>query len=449
MVTAKLYVQTKRMKYVITVSRLFVFTVILGTGSLFANELKLTLIGLGSADAMLIETPGGKKYMVDTGTASGCESRAIPLLKNKGITKLDGILLTHWHPDHFGGIPLILKECQVAQFINNEANLDHPDGEMKKAIADLKAKKVPAIIPKVGDIYDWGGVQAHVIHTYNGAFGNVNPNDYSTVIKLVYKSSSFLLTGDLMELGEKFLIDNNADLKADVLKCQHHGLNDNPSNIPFLRKVNPKIAIVAPGYMDAYMMERTRAFGVEFFRTDLDGHIEIVSDGQTLTVNTEKKTEVPKFYPVGLTVHLPNKDGLYEKRHAKTGKLERKVMIKNGMPDGEDLYYNIFSKGDPLRARLFWADGKLDGSTEYYSDSGQGKQVDARIEYKKGKREGMAQFFNQEGKLLAESMAKDDQLLYSKIYNDDGTLFREIHFKDGKMVEDESVAKSQVAASSK
>jgi competence protein ComEC len=78
------------------------------------NDLRITFIDVGQADAILIQTPRGHAIMIDTGGrleqnesgdgASAAESVGekvvVPFLVRQGIHHVDAILLTHPHGDH-------------------------------------------------------------------------------------------------------------------------------------------------------------------------------------------------------------------------------------------------------------------------------------------------------------------------------------------------------------
>jgi len=114
-----------------------------------------------------------------------------------------------------------------------------------------------------------------------------NLNDTSIVAKLIFGQTSFLFTGDAeMEMEEK-LINGGADLKADVLKVAHHG-SKNATSQNFLEKVQPKFAVISVGadnqfgHPNGMTVKRLENIGAEIFRTDEDGDIKIISDGEKI-----------------------------------------------------------------------------------------------------------------------------------------------------------------------
>lgn len=403
------------------------FQFLIFTCSGFGQELKLTMIyiGFGAGDSMLVETPGGKRFLVDGGMPDCGDKFVVPFLKKKNITRLDGIVLTHKHMDHYGGLAAVVRACEVGEFIDSASDIakDDKDKNYAKLRALLEEKKVPLKKPAIGDVYDWGGACVKVLNTWApDLHKNEGPNINSIVLKITYKNVSYLLTGD-MDTPE-FFVKNGSDIKSDVLKLPHHGLSD-AFSFDFSRAVLPRVAVVAPGNIEPLTLEAYRLLGTEVYRTDLDGDITITSDGERLTAKAEKITTESKFSPRRLKhgVTMEGKEGVYIKK-ARSGWVGRTVRYKDGQLDGEDVQYQ--SK-DKLGAKLYWKAGELDGVCEYY---GPKLKILARIGFKNGKREGLAQFYNDDGELLAESNAREDRVEWSKLY-DHGKVSKEIIFESG------------------
>lgn len=121
-----------------------------------------------------------------------------------------------------------------------------------------------------------------------------NLNNYSVVIKLTYRQTSFLFTGDAEKKSEEEMLSRDYQLDADVLKVGHHGSANATSNA-FLRAVRPKYAVISVGKDNDYghpaceTINKLKKAGVKVYRTDEEGTIVFVSDGKKVTVNTEKE----------------------------------------------------------------------------------------------------------------------------------------------------------------
>lgn len=399
-----------------------------------AQELKLTMIDIvsGNGDSMLIETPGGKKILIDAGMPESGEKRVVPFLKNKGITKLDSIVLTHQHEDHYGGMVAVIREFPVGEFIDSASSkVDDGQKFYSKVRKLLKEKNIPLKRPSVGDVYDWGGATAKVLNSWNPEVydpdhSGGSENDGSIVLKITYKKTSFLTTGDIQGLAEEHLLKTCSpeDLKCDLLKVPHHGIPTS-STFPFVRAVEPKVCVVCPGALGPMVMERFRIVGAQLYRVDLDGNVEITSDGEKLHVQTQKTTTESKFSPrrISIGLRFNGDEGTYVKKR-KNGDVERSITYKNGKADGDDFNYR---GKDKISAKLHWSKGLLDGNAEYYY--WQTGKVLASIGYKEGIRDGMAQYFSPEGNLWGESSVKNDKTEWTKIYNDSGKLIKHLIFE--------------------
>ena len=112
-------------------------------------------------------------------------------------------------------------------------------------------------------------------------------------MRITYGYTSFLFTGDAEWDEEHDLVDAGVDLKADVLKVCHHGSNSSSTYV-FLRAVAPKYAVISAGGDNQYghpteeALGRLADVGAEIFRTDEQGTIVCVSDGENIVFKTER-----------------------------------------------------------------------------------------------------------------------------------------------------------------
>lgn len=108
-----------------------------------------------------------------------------------------------------------------------------------------------------------------------------------------FGATSFLFTGDAERAEEQDLLNAGVNLQSTVLKVGHHG-SDTSTSYPFLRAVAPQYAVISVGAGNSYghpteaVLSRLRDAGVTTFRTDMQGEITAVSDGQTINFSTAK-----------------------------------------------------------------------------------------------------------------------------------------------------------------
>ena len=116
-------------------------------------------------------------------------------------------------------------------------------------------------------------------------------NETSVVLRISYRDVAFLLTGDAEAEEENWMLEHidPALLRADVLKLGHHGSRTS-SRPPFVDAVAPRLGVVSVGAGNTYRhpstetLETFTARGIPLLRTDLEGTIVIVTDGQGIEV---------------------------------------------------------------------------------------------------------------------------------------------------------------------
>ena len=285
----------KRQKFITTI--LFaVFFVVLITYPFpsYSKHLQMTFLDVGSGDSILIEFPGKKKMLVDGGgSAYGSfdvgERIVSPVLWEKGIKKIDYLVLTHAHPDHLYGLFSVVENFRIQQFWESMS----PSND--KAYWAFKRKLSPKIQQKKyfqGKSLQIGKAEIEILHPQRP--GNpphsVN-NNQSLVMKITYGQISFLLTGDAEYQAEQKILSSYPDIECQVLKCPHHG--SRTSSIPsFIKAVSPKIVVISVGENNLYglpdknVIHRYEKTGAEVYRTDLHGAVRIVSDGKSVSVTT-------------------------------------------------------------------------------------------------------------------------------------------------------------------
>lgn len=115
----------------------------------------------------------------------------------------------------------------------------------------------------------------------------------SAVLKVTYKDTSFLFTGDAEKRSETDMLKQTELLHADVLKAGHHG-SDTSTSQEFLNAVHPAYAVISAGADNKYghpkqaILNRLKKTGVTIFRIDKQGTITAISDGSEIRWETMK-----------------------------------------------------------------------------------------------------------------------------------------------------------------
>lgn len=263
------------------------------------SSFSVHFIDVGQADAALVECDG--HYMLVDGGNRGDSDVIYTVLKKAGADKLDIVVASHAHEDHIGGLPGAFNYATAELTLCPVTDYDSGIFETFKEYAEDKGGGLT--VPEAGDKYALGSAEVEIL----GLNAGEDTNNTSIVLMIRYGETSFLFTGDAEREAEQALLDSGAELKADVLKLGHHG-SDTSTSYPFLREVMPEYAVISVGEGNSYehpeegTLSRLRDADCKILRTDLNGDIIISSDGEELTVTTDKTaTEEQLLTPGGKT----------------------------------------------------------------------------------------------------------------------------------------------------
>ncbi|MFU0824668.1 ComEC/Rec2 family competence protein [Clostridium sp.] len=272
-----------------------------------SGDLKVHFIDVGQADSILI-TQGSNSMLIDAGNNED-SNLVVNYLKKQGITKLDYVVGTHPHEDHIGGLDAVIRAFDVKKVYMPKKT--STTKTYKDVITAIKDKGLKIAIPARGTTFKLGEATATVVApSESGDYEDVN--NYSIVIKLKYKNTSFLFAGDAEDVSEQEIIKGGYDIKADVLKVGHHGSRSSTTEV-FLNKVSPKYAVISVGEGNEYghphksTMDRLKSKGIPVYRTDEAGTIIATSNGNSITFsskagsynyrdNSSKSSQSNKYY---------------------------------------------------------------------------------------------------------------------------------------------------------
>ena len=260
-------------------------------------------IDVGQADAALIECDG--HYMLIDGGNKSDSSLIYTVLKNSSVSYLEIVVGTHAHEDHIGGLPGAFNYASAGLTLCPVTNYDSDAFEDFAKYADQKGNGIT--VPSVGDTYSLGSANVSILGLNAGS----DVNNSSIVLKVQYRETTFLFTGDAEREAEQVILNSGVDISSTVLKVGHHG-SDTSTTYPFLREIMPMYAVISVGKGNIYdhptdnTLSRLRDADVIVFRTDLHGDIVFTSDGKTITVSTDKSaSEEDVMTPGGSTIVTP------------------------------------------------------------------------------------------------------------------------------------------------
>ena len=256
------------------------------TGTAQAGTLTVTWLDVGQGDAAVIQC-GGQSMLIDGGKPEK-SSYIYAWLQQHGLSYLDVIVATHVDADHIGGLSGALNYASVGTaYCPVTTGTTETFQSFVKYLAQ-RGKQIT--VPTAGETFALGGAQVQILGPRHCA---EDSNDNSIVLKVSFGATSFLFTGDAERAEEQDLLNSGVNLQSTVLKVGHHG-SDTSTSYPFLRAVAPQYAVISVGAGNSYghpteaVLSRLRDAGVTTFRTDMQGEITAVSDGQTINFSTAK-----------------------------------------------------------------------------------------------------------------------------------------------------------------
>ena len=253
------------------------------------DALRVHYIDVGQGDSELIELPNDEVMLIDAGE-NDKGGLVADYVRSQGIDKIDYLVGTHPHSDHIGGLDTVIDELEIGKIYMPKASSDTKT--FSDVLDAVERKGLSVNSAKAGvEILNDGDLSVTFVAPVREAYKSLN--NVSAVVKIVYKGSSFLFTGDAEEQAEG---DITADVRADVLKVGHHG-SSTSSSWDFLDRVKPSCAVISCGEGNDYghphaeTLEKLSDIGAAVYRTDLDGTVIIETQGDGYTVYTENSEE--------------------------------------------------------------------------------------------------------------------------------------------------------------
>lgn len=258
------------------------------------GTLEFFAIDVGQGDAVAMRTPRGRWLLVDAGPpfdgpASG--HPAVRALRERGVRRLELLVLTHPDADHFGGAHAVLTSFRVGQVA--DPLLPAPKAGYATLLEQARADGVPWTAAREGASWNVDGVDIEVLHPPSrGVEEGVEANDASVVLLVRWGDFEALLTGDADAEIERALAPEAGDV--DMLKVGHHGSRTS-TDPELLRWSRPEFAIISAGRRNRYghphgeVLRRLEGSGVAVLRTDVQGSIRLLVDRRgEIEVRTER-----------------------------------------------------------------------------------------------------------------------------------------------------------------
>ena len=259
--------------------------------------LRATFLDVGQGDGAIVDLPDGEAMVIDGGGLVGSPIDVgvrvlAPELRARRRSALAAVVLSHPHPDHFGGLATGLDAVRVgALWETGEGEAEGVGGGYAQLLASARAKGVPvARPPSLCGQHELGGARVEVLAPCPSFSSDRGPNDNSIVLRISYGRRSILFVGDTEHEEEGMLLAAAGQrLRSDVLKVGHHGSRTS-STPAFVAAVAPREAVVSVGCRNRFghphplTLTTLEAAGARVWRTDRDGAVVVTTDGQSLDV---------------------------------------------------------------------------------------------------------------------------------------------------------------------
>lgn len=256
-------------------------------------KFRVTFASVGQGDGAIVEFPNGKVLVLDAGDRNfgfdAGKRHLLPLLRYYGIHKIDFLVASHAHSDHFGGMLSILNRVAVDTICIPK----YPSTNKlyRRFLTQADSLKIPIVYKQRGQEIRIGNeFRVYVLHPFGpyqrceNQSGN-EVNNSSLVIKLCYGQTSFLFMGDLEQNAEPELIPFQQILTSDVLKVGHHGSRTSSSE-DLLDWVSADFSVVSVGKRNRFYhpsrqtINRLQSHKAHPLRTDHFGALVFESDGK-------------------------------------------------------------------------------------------------------------------------------------------------------------------------
>jgi competence protein ComEC len=265
------------------------------------GRLHVWVLDVGQGDAIMIRTPSGHTALVDGGPG------ATPLLTSLGRNlpfwqhHIDLVVLTHPHDDHLLGLVELADRYSIGQVVQTVFTSTFGNDARAYWLRALQVRNVPVHHPRRGDRIEFPAdpdlslqVLSPTSPEARFEWRGGDLNNTSIVLRLDYGPHSFLLSGDAqMEAEQNMALHSPHDLKSTVLKVPHHG-SDTSSTPRFLDLVRPQVAVISSGEGNKYghpaqqTLDALGSVDAQIYRTDEDGTVEFIADGERLWVRSER-----------------------------------------------------------------------------------------------------------------------------------------------------------------
>ena len=259
--------------------------------------LRITAIDVGKGDCLLVQTGEEEdpdNVLIDTGFQETAPD-VINYLKSNGISRLDAVIISHFHNDHIGGAARILKDPDIEV---SAVIMPDYDASRKAFLRMMKALDHPGCAASCQRLGVYGDFQLNdaVFRLYPSSieFDGENENDLSMAAILEYGGQTVLFTGDLEEDGIRSLLNTYDIPMVDILKLPHHGAGV-INTADLLQRLKPGgIVIITDGHKkraDGTLVDAIVSAGYTYVSSADDGTVQLTYDAAGQVYDIQKSAD--------------------------------------------------------------------------------------------------------------------------------------------------------------
>lgn len=270
-----------------------------GSAVLSGENASINFLDIGQGDSCLI-TCGGKNVLIDGGER-GEGDVILSYLEENDIDTLDYVIATHPHSDHIGGLVDIfydvIKNDSIT--INEVITCDMADDIVPTTkvynyfLQDIDSLDIEfSVLEEERNISLGDGSLRLIPSPFND---DQSLNNESVFTVFTYGDTVAVMGGDAETEEEEALVESGAfkNVDADIFKAGHHGSRTS-SSTALLDEIDPEYFVISCGTDNSYghphdeTLAKFADYSDEVYRTDLDGTVTFITDGEEISVSTEK-----------------------------------------------------------------------------------------------------------------------------------------------------------------
>lgn len=262
------------------------------------HPLQITFLDVGQGAAVLVEFPNRHTMLMDAGGAPGSDFDVgrwvvAPALLARDITHVDDLVLTHPHPDHYGGMAYIAEHFSPQKFYTNGSTGEDGDEQWQAFSERMMATGLAPHALHHGMTMQQGSTHITWRHPpVGGPDEALGKNNGSLVADIQDGAFRALIVGDVEKEAEAQLRLDPGLGPVTVMQVPHHASRSS-STAAFLEQVRPQVAVAQLGFENRYgfphaeVSKRYADFGIRFCRTDRDGAVTI-SPTRQFSIQTDR-----------------------------------------------------------------------------------------------------------------------------------------------------------------